>query len=82
MIFVNIHLCQTDEHFRESKKFIPERWVKPDENTRPEAKNAHPFVFMPFGFGSRMCLGRRFAELELEVVLAKVRKTNLRTHIR
>ncbi|KAJ9594070.1 hypothetical protein L9F63_014503, partial [Diploptera punctata] len=70
--FPNIHLCQTDKHFREAKKFLPERWIRQNGEDRPEAKNAHPFVYMPFGFGPRMCLGRRFAELEMEVVLAKI----------
>ena len=76
-MFINLQVCQNEKHFREAKKFIPERWIKQDDESRPEAKNAHPFVFMPFGFGPRMCLGRRFAELEMEIVLAKVSLSNL-----
>lgn len=37
----------------------------------------HPFASLPFGYGRRMCLGRRFAELEIQTVIAKVSFTTI-----
>lgn len=62
-------LTRDDEYFEEGEKFIPERFLKEDANTEIKAK--HPFASLPFGFGPRMCIGRRFAELEMEVLLIK-----------
>ncbi|CAL1679137.1 unnamed protein product [Lasius platythorax] len=57
--------------FPRPQEYIPERWLR--GNTEfPSAKEAHPFAYMPFGFGPRSCIGRRFAEMELETLLLTV----------
>lgn len=62
-----------EAQFKQNKKFIPERWLKDNNDAQcPHAKDAHPFAYIPFGFGSRMCVGRRFAELEIEVVVSRI----------
>jgi cytochrome P450 len=58
-----------EKYYPEAHKFIPERWLK-DESQY--SKKSHSFVTLPFGFGPRMCIGRRFAELEIEILIAKV----------
>lgn len=60
------------EYFPKTEAFIPERWIKGDplyEETKMNGNN--PFVFQPFGFGPRSCIGRRFAEMEILVMLSR-----------
>ncbi|KAJ3363259.1 hypothetical protein GGF32_004525 [Allomyces javanicus] len=49
------------KYFANPKSFNPDRW---------DAKDIHPFASLPFGFGPRMCIGRRIAEMEMTVFLA------------
>lgn len=52
----------------EPDRFIPERWLR---GNKSQMGNIHPFVVMPFGFGPRSCVGRRFAEQEFSLALIK-----------
>lgn len=64
-------ISRKPEHFPKEEEFIPERWLR--SNTGPlSSANAHPFAYMPFGFGPRTCIGRRFAELEMTTLVMKV----------
>lgn len=67
---------QTDKYFSKPSEFIPERWLR-GETEDPTQKVVNSFVSLPFGFGPRSCIGRRFANLEIEVILAKVCYSNL-----
>lgn len=63
-------LMSTDEqYFGRSQEFLPERFLKDQKDG--DLKGDNPFTFLPFGFGSRMCIGRRFAELEMETLISK-----------
>lgn len=72
LLAVNLLLCHDDNYFTNAEKFVPERWLKTEKASEHVAKLASPFVFLPFGFGPRMCVGRRFAELELETIVSKL----------
>ncbi|XP_037050618.1 probable cytochrome P450 12b2, mitochondrial [Bradysia coprophila] len=62
-----------DEKFVErADEFIPERFLKETQPGCPSAKDFNPFIFIPFGFGSRACIGRRFAEMEIGVLTMRL----------
>jgi cytochrome P450 family 135 len=66
-VMVSIYLVHNDEEtYPEPKEFKPERFL---EGT-PEGA-----AWIPFGGGVRRCIGARFAELEMKVVLTQVLAT-------
>ncbi|KAL5280276.1 hypothetical protein ACFFRR_004322 [Megaselia abdita] len=69
-------LMRDSKHYSDPLKFIPERWLREgvtEKSQCPAASKAeHPFVYIPFGFGPRMCVGKRIVDLELEIGLAKI----------
>ncbi|XP_030378208.1 cytochrome P450 12b1, mitochondrial [Scaptodrosophila lebanonensis] len=67
-------LSNSDQYFRHSADFMPERWLKAGSSADacPEARSSNPFVYLPFGFGPRTCIGKRIAELEIETLLIRL----------
>ncbi|XP_019856590.1 PREDICTED: probable cytochrome P450 12c1, mitochondrial [Amphimedon queenslandica] len=49
--------------FKDPQKFNPDRWTTDD---------IHPFIVLPFGFGAKGCWGRRFAEVEIKILLCQL----------
>lgn len=44
----------------------------PERFTKEQIKQRHKFAHMPFGAGPRMCIGRNFALLEMQMVILKM----------
>ncbi|XP_072370807.1 1,25-dihydroxyvitamin D(3) 24-hydroxylase, mitochondrial isoform X2 [Scyliorhinus torazame] len=63
ILMINSHaLGWNEDYFDEGMQFKPERWLQ-DKHT------INPFAHVPFGVGKRMCIGRRLAELQLQLAL-------------
>ncbi|XP_035714356.1 probable cytochrome P450 CYP44 isoform X2 [Folsomia candida] len=64
---------RSPQYFHDPDNFIPERWLR-DEEVGESSKSVqnHPYLFIPFGHGTRMCAGRRFAEQDLHVGLTRM----------
>ncbi|XP_042143444.1 probable cytochrome P450 301a1, mitochondrial [Ixodes scapularis] len=67
----NYVASRLEENFTRADQFLPERWLKRDDEGRQDWA-LHPFASLPFSFGPRMCLGRRMAELEVWIMLVKL----------
>ncbi|XP_075972683.1 cytochrome P450 CYP12A2-like [Anticarsia gemmatalis] len=67
----NSEITKLEKYFPRATEYIPERWIT-DKNDPLYYGNAHPFAHSPFGFGVRSCIGRRIAELEVEIFLSRL----------
>lgn len=73
----NESLYSENLYFAEAKTFLPERWLRHSDKY---VKN-NPFVYLPFGYGHRICVGQRFANLQMECLTARlVRNFHLEWH--
>ncbi|XP_073817034.1 cytochrome P450 CYP12A2-like [Musca autumnalis] len=75
---ISTSLLKDDNHYPRANEYLPERWLRPSKDTEGNAecplalKASSPFIYLPFGFGSRSCIGRRIVEMELELGIARL----------
>ncbi|XP_020809616.1 probable cytochrome P450 12c1, mitochondrial [Drosophila serrata] len=73
-MLTNIFLLKDERFYPRPEEFLPERWLRTKDagEDSSEAPMKNPFVYLPFGFGPRMCVGKRIVDLELELTVANV----------
>lgn len=66
----NMIASRLPQYLKDPSEFKPERWIR----NSPEYEHIHPFLSLPFGFGSRACIARHLAEQNISITLMRVRK--------
>jgi len=61
--FTPYALHRDPDYWPEPEEFKPERFLNPTH---------HPYAYIPFGGGQRLCIGQRFALNEMIMCLAKL----------
>jgi cytochrome P450 len=65
VVFSIYHTHHSPSLYSEPNGFVPDRWLDIEPS---------PYEYLPFGAGSRMCVGASFAMLEAKLVLAMLLK--------
>lgn len=66
-VWIPVHAIHHDpEIYPEPERFLPERFAP------EEVAKRHQFAYLPFGEGPRICIGMRFAIVEMKLTLAKL----------
>ncbi|RWS29023.1 cytochrome P450 315a1-like protein [Leptotrombidium deliense] len=69
LIAMSIYTTGRDEkYFEKPNTFKPERWIR---NTVRSQERHNAYACLPFGHGVRSCIGRRVAEVQMQLLLAK-----------
>ncbi|KAJ5547808.1 hypothetical protein N7513_005042 [Penicillium frequentans] len=71
VVGVNSWVAHYDEQvFPDPKVFRPERWL--ESETEPEKLKEMNQMYMPFGLGSRTCLGKHISILEMSKLIPRI----------
>ncbi|MEO1560421.1 MAG: cytochrome P450, partial [Cyanobacteria bacterium J06632_19] len=66
LLYGSVYLThQREDLYPEPKKFKPERFLE---------RQFSPYEFIPFGAGTRRCIGAALAQCEMKLILTKILK--------
>ena len=74
ILLISLYVMGRDETiFNQPGSVLPQRWIR-DGTTEAEAdqRRRKAFANLPFGHGARGCIGRRIAELELQLLVGRI----------
>lgn len=67
--------CQDERNFENAKVFQPQRWLDKNQNEfNMNLGGPGASIVLPFGIGKRTCPGKKYIEMELSLVVAKLLK--------
>ncbi|EDV28485.1 expressed hypothetical protein [Trichoplax adhaerens] len=70
-VLIGSYIMGRDESvFTNPQQYMPERWLRGSDRQGYQSESR--FQYLPFGFGPRMCLGKRVAEMEIQSLMAKL----------
>ncbi|XP_071112825.1 probable cytochrome P450 12a5, mitochondrial [Haliotis cracherodii] len=67
---MNQRTVKNKKYFPNPEEFRPERWLRDKDGKR--SVDIPSAALLPFGFGPRQCLGKRFAEQEIYLAVSKL----------
>ncbi|XP_017490487.1 PREDICTED: cytochrome P450 315a1, mitochondrial-like, partial [Rhagoletis zephyria] len=59
-----------EEYFEKPAQFQPERWIRDQETGKHQVKDN--FACLPFGLGVRSCIGRRVADVQMQLFISRM----------
>lgn len=72
LVAINMQtMCSDERFFPRPNEYLPERWLRDTTGDIGKGQE-YPFALKPFGFGSRSCVGQRFAENEIFIGVTKI----------
>ncbi|XP_033113123.1 cytochrome P450 27C1-like [Anneissia japonica] len=67
VMMANYAMSRGEGNFADANEFKPERWLRGNDESK-----MNKFASLPFGYGTRMCVGKRLAEMEIKISLSKI----------